>query len=169
MSAYKRRKKLIQPRLQFRLIFTFLGVALLALLLQFILFGATISMLAQDLPQDGPLLQDHIPQYTLMVFGISLGVLLPMTLCIGVIVTFRIAGPLYRFEQHLKAIARGEDPGVCRIRREDELQEFCVTFNAALDKLRERRLGSDAAEGKTDAGEPGVDATGGRPSLDAAA
>jgi methyl-accepting chemotaxis protein len=176
MSGYKRRKKLIQPRLQFRLIFTFLGVALLALLLQFILFGATISMLAGDLPQDGPLLQDRIPQYTLMVFGISLGVLLPMTLCIGVIVTFRIAGPLYRFEQHLKAIARGEDPGVCRIRREDELQEFCTTFNAALDKLRERRLGEVTGEARSDAdqtqsgsGQTGTDAAESRPSFDEAA
>lgn len=169
MSAYKRRKKLIQPRLQFRLIFTFLGVALLALLLQFLLFGATISMLATDLPQDGPLLQDRIPQYTLMVFGISLGVLLPMTLCIGVLVTFRIAGPLYRFEQHLKAIARGEDPGVCRIRREDELQEFCTTFNAALDKLRERRLGSDAGETRAAAGTTQSDTAKRDTSLDEAA
>jgi methyl-accepting chemotaxis protein len=145
MSAYKRRKKLIQPRLQFRLIFTFLGVALLSLLLQFLLFGATISQLAGDLPQDGPQLMERIPQYTLVVFAISLGVLLPMTVCVGVIVTFRIAGPLYRFEQHLKAIARGEDPGVCRIRRDDELQEFCNTFNDALDKVRSRGLLEDDA------------------------
>lgn len=136
MSSYKRSKKLIQPRLQLRLIATFMGVALLALLLQFLLFGATISALAGDLPQDGPVLIDRIPQYTLLVLGISLCVLLPMTLCVGVIVTFRIAGPLYRFEQHLLAIARGEDPGVCRIRRDDELQDFCKTLNAAIDKLR---------------------------------
>lgn len=139
MSPYKRRKKLIQPRLQLRLIFTFLGVALLALLLQFLLFGATIAALASDLPQDGPVLLDRIPQYTLLVFGISLCILLPMTLCVGVIVTFRIAGPLYRFEQHLLAVARGEDPGVCRIRRDDELQDFCKTLNAALDRLRSAR------------------------------
>jgi hypothetical protein len=143
MSGYKRRKKLIQPRLQFRLIFTFLGVALLALLMQFLLFGATISRLAEDLPQDGPLLMERIPGFTLGVFAVSLGVLLPMTVCVGVIVTFRIAGPLYRFEQHLKAIARGEDPGVCRIRREDELQEFCTSFNQALDKVRSRGLLED--------------------------
>lgn len=145
MSGYKRRKRLIQPRLQFRLIFTFLGIALLALLLQFLLFGATISRLAEDLPQDGPLLMERIPAFTLGVFAVSLGVLLPMSVCVGVIVTFRIAGPLYRFEQHLKAIARGEDPGVCRIRREDELQEFCTTFNQALDKVRSRGLLEDKA------------------------
>jgi hypothetical protein len=154
MTQYKRRKKLIQPRLQLRLIFTFLGVALLALLLQFLLFGAMISELASELPQDGPLLQDRIPGFTLLVFAISIGVLLPMTVCVGVLVTFRIAGPLYRFEQHLKAIVRGEDPGVCRIRREDELQEFCKTFNEALDVMRARKLGEHppataAAEGRT--------------------
>jgi hypothetical protein len=140
MSSYKRRNKLIQPRLQLRLVFTFLGVALLALLMQFLLFGATLSSLADELPQDGPALLDRIPHYTLLAFAISLCVLLPMTLCVGVIVTFRIAGPIYRFEQHLEAIARGEDPGVCRIRRDDELQQFCKTLNAALDKLRSARV-----------------------------
>jgi hypothetical protein len=150
MAPFKRSKKLIQPRLQLRLTFTFLGVALLALLLQFLLFGATISALAAELPQDGPVLLDRIPQYTLLVFGISICVLLPMTLCVGVLVTFRIAGPLYRFEQHLKAIARGEDPGVCRIRREDELQDFCKTLNAALDKMRSARpTETVAAEGRS--------------------
>jgi hypothetical protein len=147
MTTYKRKKKLIQPRLQLRLIFTFLGVALLALLLQFLLFGASLSALASEMPTDGPILIDRIPQYTLLVFGTSLCLLLPMTLCVGVLVTFRIAGPLYRFEQHLKAIARGEDPGVCRIRREDELQEFCQTLNAALDRLRSKQS-TVAAEAK---------------------
>ena len=136
MATYKRRKKLIQPRLQIRLILAFLGVALLALMLQFILFASTIATLAADLPQEGEILIERIPGYTLAVLGISIGVLLPLTFFVGILTTFRIAGPLYRFEQHLKAIARGEDPGVCRIRKGGVLQEFGRTWNAALDRLR---------------------------------
>jgi hypothetical protein len=62
---------------------------------------------------------------------ISLGVLLPLSFFVGVLVTFRVAGPLYRFERHLETIAAGQDPGVCRIRKGDELHDFCTTFNAA--------------------------------------
>lgn len=149
MAAYKRRKKLIQPRLQLRLILSFLGVALLALLLQFILFAATIATLAADLPQEGEILIERIPGYTIAVLAISIGVLLPLTFFVGILTTFRIAGPLYRFEQHLKAIARGEDPGVCRIRKGDELQEFCRILNAALDRLKaDAKGGSIAASGE---------------------
>lgn len=136
MATYKRRIKLIQPRLQWRLILTFSGIALLGLVLQFILFAATISALAADLPQDGPLMIETIPSYTLAVLGISLCVLLPLSIIVGIMVTFRIAGPLYRFEQHLKAIARGEDPGECRIRKRDELHDLCRTINEAVARLR---------------------------------
>lgn len=146
MATYQRRKKLIQPRLQIRLILAFLGVALLALMLQFILFASTIATLAADLPQEGEILIERIPGYTVAVLFISVGVLLPLIFFVGILTTFRIAGPLYRFEQHLKAIARGEDPGVCRIRKGDELQDFCRTFNAALDRVRaDGRLGAVTA------------------------
>jgi len=138
MRLYKRRQKLIQPKLQLRLALTFLGVGLIGLILQFILFAATISALAAELPQDGPLLMERIPSYTLAVLGISMCVLFPLTITVGILATFRIAGPLYRFEQHLKAIARGEEPGECHIRTGDQLQDFCVTLNAALNALRKR-------------------------------
>jgi hypothetical protein len=136
MPHTQRSKQLIHPRLQLRLVLTFLGVSLVGLLLQFVLFAATISALAAELPQDGPLLVERIPSYTLTVFAISVCVLFPLTMTIGILTTFRVAGPLFRFEQHLKAIARGEDPGECRIRKGDQLQEFCASFNEALVAMR---------------------------------
>lgn len=139
MSLHKRRKKLIQPRLQLRLILAFFGVASLALILQFTLFTTTLTQLASELPSEGALLVERIPSHTLWVLGISFLVLMPLTFFVGVLVTFRVAGPLYRFDQHLKAIARGEDPGECRIRKGDELQDFCQTLNAAIGVLRAAR------------------------------
>jgi hypothetical protein len=138
MPHIHRSKQLIQPRLQLRLILTFLGVSLIGLILQFVLFAATLSALASELPQDGPLLLERIPSYTLTVLAISLCVLFPLTITIGILTTFRVAGPLYRFEQHMKAIARGEDPGECRLRNGDQLQDLCETFNAALNTMRKQ-------------------------------
>lgn len=139
MSQNQRKKKLIQPRLQMTMILSFLGIAVLALLLQFLLFQSTLSMLAADMPQDGALLLERIPGFTLLVLAISLCVLLPMTFFVGVLVTFRVAGPMHKFDMHVQAIARGEDPGECRLRKNDQLQEFCAHLNAAISRLRTDR------------------------------
>lgn len=128
------------------MILAFLGVAAIALLLQFALFAAVLSSAAADLPEDGQILLERTTGLSLTILVISLGVLLPLCFFVGVLVTFRVAGPLYRFERHLEAIARGVDPGPCRIRKGDELQEFCGTLNAALDRVRSRGGLSDARE-----------------------
>ncbi len=136
MIPYKRRQQLVHPRLQLRLVLIFLGVSLVGLVLQFVLIAATISALAAELPQDGPLLLERIPSYTLAILGITACVVFPLTITVGILATFRVAGPLYRFEQHLKAIARGEDPGECHIRKGDQLHEFCTSLNQALKAMR---------------------------------
>ena len=66
----------------------------------------------------------------------------------------RIAGPVYRFQQHLGAVARGEDVGPCRIRTGDELHSLCETINAALARVQlersERGASPSEAEGRDD-------------------
>ena len=134
----QRRDRLVRPRLQLRLILAFLAVATTALLLQFALFSSVLTTAAADLPQDGQILIERTTGISLTILLVSLGVLLPLCFFVGILVTFRVAGPLYRFEKHLEAIARGEDPGPCRIRKGDDLQDFCATFNAALTRMRDR-------------------------------
>lgn len=134
----QRRDRLVRPRLQLRLILAFLAVATTALLMQFALFSSVLTTAAADLPQDGPILIERTSGIALTILLVSLGVLLPLCFFVGILVTFRVAGPLYRFEKHLEAIARGVDPGPCRIRKGDDLQDFCATFNAALTRMRDR-------------------------------
>lgn len=142
----QRRDRLVRPRLQLRLILAFLAVATTALLLQFALFSSVLTTAAADLPQDGQILIERTTGISLTILLVSLGVLLPLCFFVGVLVTFRVAGPLYRFEKHLEAIARGVDPGPCRIRKGDDLQDFCATFNAALTRLRDRGAFRESAE-----------------------
>jgi hypothetical protein len=151
MAQHKRKIKLIQPSLQLKLIGWFLGVAALALVMQFLLVTMAMSDLAADLPNDGRYLIESSTSRALLALGISFLVLMPLSLLVGVLVTFRIAGPIYRFEQHFKAIARGEDPGACRIRKDDELQEFCGHLNSALDTLRARGASTPASSGDVEA------------------
>lgn len=133
-----RRVKLVQPRLQLKLVGSFVGLAVLAMLLQFLVLGARISRAASALPEGGIELAERVPGMLLSVLALSFVVLLPVIVAFGVMITFRIAGPIHRFEEYLADVARGEDIGPCRIRDEDELHELCDRINDAVDSLRAR-------------------------------
>ena len=136
-TKYKRRIKLIKPRLQFRLIGAFLGLCALSFLLQSLLIGQRLSEAAAEMPAGGNYLQELLPSLMFEVLLFSFGLLLPLIFTVGVLVTFRIAGPVYRFEQYLGQVARGEQNGPCRIRKGDELQDLCDRINEATLVLRE--------------------------------
>lgn len=133
----KRRIKLIQPRLQLRMIAVFAGVALTSLLLQFLLFAQMLSRLAVRLPNDALIVLSELRGELISVLFVSLVVLLPLMFAIGVLVTFRVAGPVYRLETYLGQVAAGERPADCRLRKGDELMDLCAAVNEATRPLRE--------------------------------
>ena len=67
---------------------------------------------------------------------ISAAVFLPLTLMVGVLSTFRIAGPLYRFEKFLLAVQNGENPGDFTLRSGDELKDLAALINSSTRPLR---------------------------------
>ncbi len=147
---YRRRKKLIKPRLQLRLTGIFVGLTALSLLLQFVLFTNVLHETAVSLPNDGPILLDEINRITSRILLISFLVFLPLTLSIGILTTFHIAGPVYRFEQFLSAVIRGERPKDFRLRSGDQLTELAALINTATRPLRVADEG-EHADGSADA------------------
>jgi hypothetical protein len=138
MAPYKRRIKIIRPRLQMKLTLTFVGLTLLGLMLQFMVFLRTMTSLAVSLPSDHDVLMDAVPEVLIQSLLLTFCVVLPLTFLVGVLLTFRIAGPVYRFETYLKQLLRGENPGECRLRQGDELEELCGLLNQATQSLREK-------------------------------
>lgn len=136
-KQHKRRIKIIKPRFQLKLVGTFVGLAALAVLLQAVLLAHRLVQLSGDLPAGGPYLFDALPGLLGEILLFAFGLVLPLIFAVGVLVTHRIAGPVYRFEQHLRAVARGEDVGPCRIRSGDELVELCELINQAVERLRD--------------------------------
>jgi hypothetical protein len=135
-NQIKRRVRLIRPGLQLRLILTFTGVSSLALLLQYILFMSALTETAVGLPNDGLLLMEQLNGLLFGVFLTSFGMVLPTLFVIGLIMTHRIAGPIYRFEVFFNKILGGERPKDITLRQGDELQEFCQLINRATAPLR---------------------------------
>lgn len=136
MAQYKRRKKLIKPRLQLKLTLVFVGLSALSLLLQFILFSSRLTNVALELPNDSGFLLQKSSGLLLETVLISFLLFLPLTFVVGVLTTFRIAGPIYRFELFLDAVRRGENPRDFRLRKGDELQEFAELLNTVTQPLR---------------------------------
>lgn len=148
VPRHRRRIKLIKPRLQLRMIGSFLGLCTLGLLAQTLVLGSLLLQTSADLPIGGAYLARELPTLLLRAGLLSLGLLMPALLLIGTHITFRIAGPLFRFERHLAEVARGKWPEPCRLRKGDDLQEMCSLINRALDSAREQ--GEEAAREEQD-------------------
>jgi len=136
-QTYQRRRKLIKPRLQLKLTLTFVGLSALSLLLQFVLFQNVLTEAALLLPNDHDVLVGETNGLLLAVLAVSFLVFLPLTFLVGVLATFRIAGPVYRFEQFLAAVRRGERPADFHLRKGDELTDLAALINEATEPLRE--------------------------------
>jgi nitrogen fixation/metabolism regulation signal transduction histidine kinase len=57
----------------------------------------------------------------------------------GVVVTHKVAGPVFKMKRLLGELAKGHFRVVARLRKGDELQYFFDAFNDAADQLRRRQ------------------------------
>lgn len=127
----QRRRLLVLPRLQWRLVAAFLSAACISTVVQMLLLNLALTTLANEAPAArGPLLEatpDILRTQILLTFCL----MVPLVIAVGLMETFRVAGPLYRIEQYLKDVVAGGEPEPCTLRADDELQDLCRLVNAA--------------------------------------
>ncbi|TDJ67419.1 MAG: methyl-accepting chemotaxis protein [Planctomycetota bacterium] len=152
MARTQRKRKLVEPRLQLEFCLLFLCITLCAVLVQTIVLNFTLAGLAGRVPHAGGRILAEIPRILGESLLLTLALLVPMALAIGVFSTFKIVGPIHRFKVFLEQVAAGERPRECRIRAGDELQDLCRLMNEATAPLR--RTGNAAH----DAVDPGQEA-----------
>jgi len=136
MAKHRRTRKLIRTKLQLKLTLWFVATAALCLLFQFFLFTSEMSQLGARLPGDSQFFYAHFLDTMLFVLLASLGVGLPLTFAVGVLLTFKVAGPIYRFTTFMREVKNGTQTAECRLRQGDELQDFCVLLNDVTAPLR---------------------------------
>lgn len=73
-------------------------------------------------------------------------VLMAVTLgLLGVMITHRVAGPIFVFSQYMAVLGRGRYPLLRPLRKGDELKEFYDVFNESVAAMREQdRLDGEA-------------------------
>jgi hypothetical protein len=133
---YKRTRKLIQPKFQMKIAFACLGIAVMATLVLTVLLNQVVLDFADKGWIDSARVEQEWIGVLLTKLLIALAVLTPMTLALGVILMHRVAGPLYRFRQFMAAVARGEHPNECKLRKNDELMDFCELLNRFTAPIR---------------------------------
>jgi hypothetical protein len=130
-----RKRKLVKPRLQLKLILTFLSMGVLAAILQAALMG---NALAEPVTPGSAeaVISEGLYQLVWANLFTTLAALVPVSLIIGTIVTFRLAGPIYRFESFLRGVLAGTHPEPCRLRKGDEMLELRDLLNEVTAERR---------------------------------
>ena len=73
----------------------------------------------------------------LLFGGVIVGLLMAAVVSIVVLLmTHRIAGPMYRFERYAQKVGSGELSSVLKIRKKDQFQNFVSAFNKMTDDIR---------------------------------
>jgi len=93
---------------------------------------------ARQLQEQARLLEQR-QRTTLTVLWLALGLFVLLVALASVVVTHRVAGPVFKLRRHLHDLGEGhlQDPG--SLRRGDELGELFHVYGEALAKLRGRR------------------------------
>ena len=139
MNPQKRKKKLILPKVQLRLVSAFFSCAAVATIVQAITLHYSLAKLADAVPEASTMITQRTPQILTMGLLASFVILTPLTLVVGIQMTFRIVGPMRRFQVYLEDLLAGEAEEDCKIRASDELQHFCELLNEATRPLQTKQ------------------------------
>lgn len=106
---------------------------------------ALLAKRQKDLEQNSKTLKLHAAaiERGYVFFGVAIvSALLLLVVAVGlagVVVTHRIAGPIFKMKRLLGALAKGHFRVVARLRKGDELVSFFDAFNDAAEQLAERQ------------------------------
>ncbi|MFT5284155.1 MAG: signal transduction histidine kinase [Planctomycetota bacterium] len=142
----RRTRKLINSPLQLKLSLWIVGVATLVMMIQFVFMAMAVSKIGPLLPNDSQVFFESFFEVMVRSFLASLAVALSVTFVAGVLLTHRIAGPLYRFTSFLNAVNRGDQPDECAVRKNDELKNFRELLNVTTEPLRRHVPHGDQTE-----------------------
>ena len=142
MSAkWRRRRLLIQRWFQIRYISIILGFMLfIALVSGYTVYVTTWVMLGEKLAAVYPqgLLLEIVKKVNLVLF-LRLLILTPFVIFAGLVLSNRIAGPIYRIKKHLKLVASGNYDMPLRLRKKDELKDLADGVNKMVSVLKRAR------------------------------
>ncbi len=122
-----RRRRIVDGRLQYRVIAVFLTVIVAGLLL-FTALAALLSLLAGAADAGLNFLRQVLPWLLLNDVVIML-----LVIVVGISATHRIAGPIFRIESDIDRVLNGERGVSVRLRRTDAFPELARKVNQLIE------------------------------------
>jgi hypothetical protein len=137
-AGYRRSRRLVLAGLQLKLAGSFALLACLATVVQAFVMVHLLSSLASRIEGSaGPTVLAQATSLVVQNVLIALALLVPPFLMAGILITFRIAGPIYRFKRYFEDLAERGYKGPCTLRKEDELKDLCQAINRGVERLVE--------------------------------
>jgi len=149
-KKYKRRQFIVDPAFQYRLIRRIMGLALLMiamsiafLVVVYAMYGDIQFQLAQPDPfASGNGTGSLVVQKSLLgllwpILAICLGIAVLVTLVFGVLVSHRMAGPVFRIRRVLGEMQEGNLQGDIHLRRKDDFKSLAESINEMKRNWRE--------------------------------
>lgn len=141
----RRRKFIVNRRVQFTILGFSLGMAVLAIAVIFLqnMYALSTFMDAdfRELLGDSTLLQmieEGRKRVRVALLVCSLLILVVLTVG-GILLSNRVVGPIYRLQKHMEAVLRGENVGPVVFRKGDFFQEVGDQYNEVIQTLRSGR------------------------------
>lgn len=149
--TWKRRKrKFIKPEIQRSWIMMTMLTVGVTVVAQAILIVYLLTRIATQMQNDGEAVLALMPQYLTLCLGLTILFYAPFFVLVSVLMSFRIAGPVYRLEAYLRQVIAGEKPPDCRLRTGDQLKELCGLINSATAPLRKAGVNDRGVESSSE-------------------
>lgn len=131
---FKRRTIFIKKALQLRYMMMIILSVLCGLAIMTFELTATLNDLFDSYPLlVQPIYDEFIPIAASFFYKIAIYLL--FVVLISAILSHKMAGPVYRFEQTCKEIAKGDFSQRVRLRQGDQLTELQAEFNKMMDRV----------------------------------
>ena len=133
-NTLKRRTIFIKKKLQLR----YMALICLSVLCGLLIMGTELILTVNDLFDAYPILMQPLyDSFVPMVthFFCKIAVYILFVVLISAIVSHKMAGPIYRFEQTCKAIAKGDFSQRVHLRQGDQFTELQDDFNKMMDRV----------------------------------
>lgn len=141
-KSYQRRTYVVDRRFQLKYtgLIVLIGAAIAAVAAFFIFqsWKENTELLAITMPDLAGTIQDREASKIYWAVGIFVVLEIAGLFAWGILITHRIAGPLFIIDRYLEAIRSGFYPDMRPLRSHDELQQFFSSFSATIDGLRKR-------------------------------
>lgn len=147
-APYKRRTYLVDRgfQLKYTAILVVVGAAITALFGTMMYQAHVAATHMMNLPAAFEAQVSHSYDDHLLWITAAIAVVMTLSLALfGVLITHRVAGPIFIMARYIRALGDGQWPAMRPLRKNDELKDFFSSFQESVEMMRSRDASDLAA------------------------